>query len=64
MPQQPPPHHPLIRRACECECVPRAPDEEADEMRELALLIRQGLKLIVVGIEKKYGLDDKKSKAA
>lgn len=30
-----------------------------DDVRWLAMLIRQGLKLIVAGIEKRYGLDAK-----
>ena len=36
-----------------------------DDVKWLALLIRQGLKLIVVGIERRYGLcDDVKEKRA
>lgn len=35
-----------------------------DDIRFLAMLIRQGLKLIVVGIEKRYGLDEKRDRAA
>jgi hypothetical protein len=29
-----------------------------DDVKWLALLIRQGLKIIVAGIEKRYGLED------
>ncbi len=36
---------------------PRPPD---NDVRWLALLIRQGLKLIVVGIERRYHLGDEK----
>ena len=39
-------------------------DPEPDDVKWLALLIRQGLKLIVVGIERRYGLDDGKEKRA
>ena len=35
-----------------------------DDVRWLALLIRQGLKLIVTGIERRYGLCDDKERAA
>jgi hypothetical protein len=36
-----------------------------DDVKWLALLIRQGLKLIVVGIERRYGLcEDTKEKRA
>lgn len=43
--------------------LPRKPpcercQDQRDSTRELALLIRQGLKLIVVGIERKYGLTE------
>ncbi len=44
--------------------------QKNDDLRWLALLIRQGLKVIVVGIEKRYGLrsetdaERKTSKAA
>jgi len=31
-------------------------EKQADDIRWLALLIRQGLKIIVVGIERRYGL--------
>jgi hypothetical protein len=38
---------------------------EDDSAKWLALLLRQGLKLIVSGIEKRYGLcDDKERRAA
>ncbi len=30
-----------------------------DEVKWLALLLRQGLKLVVVGIERRYGIEDK-----
>ncbi len=35
-----------------------------DEVKWLALLVRQGLKLVVVGIEKRYGVGDEKEKRA
>lgn len=37
---------------------------EQDDTRWLALLIRQGLKLIVVGIEKRYGLGEEARESA
>ena len=42
----------------DCRC---ARDEE---VRWLALLLRQGLKLVVVGIEKRYGIEDKERRVA
>ncbi len=64
-PDTPPPkvRHPLIRTAPEgpvCACQ----REREDEVRWLAILIRQGLKLVVVGIEKRYGIEDKGGRAA
>lgn len=38
-----------------CECCDRREEREEDA-RWLAMLIRQGLKVIVVGIERRYGL--------
>lgn len=35
--------------------------EERDDVRWLAMLVRQGLKLIVVGIERRYHLGDAKA---
>ena len=32
------------------------PQSKQDDVRWLAMLIRQGLKIIVVGIERRYGL--------
>ncbi len=49
------PKHPLIRSLDE---------QKQDEVKWLALLVRQGLKLIVVGIEKKYGIEERRDKAA
>lgn len=43
---------------------PRSKPPDDDGVRWLALLIRQGLKLIVAGIEQKYALDDSKSRSA
>lgn len=37
---------------------------QASDTRWLALLIRRGLKLIVVEIEKRYGIDERKDRAA
>lgn len=39
-----------------CEQCSQKDDQRADDLRWLALLIRQGLKIIVVGIEQRYGL--------
>lgn len=35
-----------------------------DDLRWLALLIRQGLKLIVAGIERRYGIGEHKQERA
>lgn len=43
---------------------PRIKPPDDDGVRWLAMLIRQGLKLIVAGIEQKYGLDDSKTRSA
>lgn len=49
----------------EREPVARLPQgTEHDDARWLALLIRQGLKLIVCGIEARYGLDKKQDQRA
>lgn len=40
----------------------RASDREVDEVKWLAMLIRQGLKLIVAGIERRYRLGPHKPK--
>lgn len=48
MPQQPPPQHPLIRRVCECECVPRAPDEDAERVQK----IRDAMNRHLAGLQK------------
>lgn len=40
------------------------PKPKDDDIKWLALLIRQGLKLIVSGIEQRYGLDDSKTRSA
>ena len=42
---------------CQCGCQKRD-----DEVKWFALLVRQGLKTIVVGIEKRYGLEHETQK--
>lgn len=42
----------------------RPEPKQSDDVRWLALTIRQGLKLIVVAIEKKYGLESDRDKRA
>lgn len=42
-----------------CQC-----GAKDDDTKWLALLVRQGLKLIVVGIEKRYNIGDEKDRRA
>ncbi len=53
-----PPPTPIRCDRPDCRC------ERDDEVKWLALLVRQGLKLVVVGIEKRYGIEDKERRAA
>lgn len=52
------PPQPIKPDPTPCSC-----DHDHDE-KWLALLIRQGLKLIVVGIERHYGLQERDKRAA
>lgn len=55
--------NPLIRTAPEgpvCACQ----QGREDSVKWLALLLRQGLNLIVIGIEKRYGIEDKGKRIA
>ncbi len=54
-----PPPVPIRCDRPDCRCA-----RDAEEIRWLVLLVRQGLKLIVVGIEKRYGIEDKERRAA
>jgi len=47
----------LEQGRCPCQ-------QDHDDVRELAMLIRQGMKLIVAGIERKYALGDAKDQRA
>lgn len=55
--------HPLIRPAAD-DAPCSSQHEREDEVRWLALLVRQGLQLVVAGIEKRYGLEDHRKNRA
>lgn len=50
--------HPLRPDACACQ------QQRDDDVRFLAVTLRQGLKLIVTAIEKRYGLEDRRGDRA